>query len=256
MKKRIALPILLVLVFLAGNYVRKDVKERRTLASTAYRLDDGRVERISPIAEWSQRPYYSHSIWAHGVGSAQELLDVMNADPELGERYQSCRDSIQFQQLTHDIDVFSTFRSTTRIAWSRKTIHVRAGEWVISCGNGALTLLARCLNQIAWTPMEPTDPVNPSTLETPEFPHTPIVTPESASLPPIIPLPTVPTVGKSPMTTDSGWWCCAIVGGGSPKPPSTPVAMPEPSPLILLLAAFAGFAVVKVLQAVGLFQGR
>jgi hypothetical protein len=258
--KRVALLILLVLVFLAGNYVRKELKERGTLAAAAYRMSDGHVEHISPIRE---RLYYSHSVWAHGVGSAQELLDVMNADPELGQRYEACRDSIQFQQLAHDIDVFSTFRSTTRIAWSKKRIHVKAGEWIITCGNGALTLLARCLNQVAWVPMEPTDTVNTSTLETPEFPQPPIViappVESASSLPPI----TTPPI---PIESPTGGWCC-IVGGGyptkllpttpispappvSPIPPSVPVAVPEPSVPQLLLSALLGCCGVKVMRII------
>ncbi|MGH9717214.1 MAG: PEP-CTERM sorting domain-containing protein [Candidatus Acidiferrales bacterium] len=206
----------------------------------------------SPLqVEIPQRRLYPFSVIPGGVQSAQELRNAIAHDPLVAALYANFDLSrAHIIRLTHDREVYVSYRLDGRIYWTKKRLLLRAGETLIT--DGKHEARTRCGNQISETPVQPVSPDEPSSAAMNAPPNYTLVA-ENPAPPPTLPLdppfldpagPTEPPSAQSPSDPSVSVIpppYFPIVGGGPssdpqlfPPPPPPPVATPEPSALLLL----------------------
>lgn len=176
------------------------------------------------------RPDLGYSLIHGGVSSAREFKSFLLTDPVLNAWYGPCSEPIFYGTLPADRDVFTTYRRDGAIRWTKKRIHLKQGEsYLVRCGR---TILARCGNEISWSPQQPSEDILVGLLEKP-MPADPIAKLELTPLgaPKTVPLPIAPdspSVSSSAPPTLSVPCCDAFVPNGPPT------KMPEPGTLGLV----------------------
>ncbi len=210
---------------------------------------------ISTGVEFQRRRLYPYSVVPGGVESAAELRNAISRDPLVAQLYASFDLSrAHIVRLTHDREVYVSYRYDGKIYWTKKRLLLRAGETVIT--EGKETGRTRCGNRVSETPMQPVrqneppnaavnTPVNAPTYAGAEAPATelaentdtlPLLPVGSPSLDPDGRMPLIPQTPPSPTVIPPPFF--PLVGGGPPSFPNVtpppPVAAPEPGELLLL----------------------
>jgi hypothetical protein len=202
-----------------------------------------------------EKPMYRLSLIPGGAKNMFELDLQVQLDPVLQKFYKNFDFSKQRQfTIDKDMDIYMSFRVGNDIRWTKKKVHVKAGESAVT--DGEYTILLRCGNMIAWTPQTPATPLPPEILETPVAPplETTIVpigsetifTPEV--VPPIGPVYTPQTY--LPQSPYIGPPIYGVSIYGAPIVPPVPVGpspTPEPSTFVLIAIGFGILLIKKAL---------
>ncbi len=230
--------------------------KHNSLASRSSEIAAGAQHRVfgsSGGADLPQRRLYPYSVIPGGVESAQELRNAIAHDPLVAEHYANFDLSrAHIVRLTHDREVYVSYRLGDRIFWTKKRLLLRAGETVIS--DGKHEARTRCGNRISEKPVQPVSPQNEPSNAAMNTPPTSGLFADNTGAPPLLPfspssvdpigpgLPSMPQPPSSPPITVIPPPYFPIVGGGppsfpgvTPPPPPTPIATPEPGALSLLL---------------------
>jgi len=199
----------------------------------------------------SRRTIFPYSVIPGGVRDARELTNAVAKDPVVALHYSDFRVvNAHTLRLDRPAAMYVSYRRDNRVYWTRNKILIPAGETLISDGeNLARVRCGNRLSAIAAKPVSASEPTNEQ-LETPEFvpplladlgpgegaetlPGTPVALPALPLLSPGdggFPGGTTPPLGSLPPILPPG----VILPSSSSGPP--PVATPEPSTLVLLLA--------------------
>jgi hypothetical protein len=189
-----------------------------------------KVDHTVSINVTEKAPYYNFSVVPNGVDTIEHFCDAVANDPSIGEF--NCGAAHEGKMHQPEM-LFMTFRKAGKVTWTRKPVLVKAGERIYT--DGFHTYLARCANQIRFTPMEPSQEVDTSTLEVPvEHATTAGVAPlpELPALPPTRNSVPVSSVGITQQSSSSSKWGIIaavpvlIYHGGHTNSPSVP---PPPS---------------------------
>lgn len=152
------------------------------------------VERVA--FNPTTHPVYNYSLIPGGVENVDDFCEQIQFDAAfMGFNCAYAREI----HLTNDIRVFMTFRKDGLVRWTRKPVLVRGGERVYT--DGTRSFLARCANEIRFTPQEPSMEVETSELQDPEVPH-------ASNVPALPSQPSVPAPHNEASTTQtsrSGW---------------------------------------------------
>lgn len=206
------------------------------------------------------RPIYPYSVIPGGIVSSRELRAAIQSDSVIRSHYSDFHlRSAHVIRLAKKRRAYVSYRLGDRIFWTKKKVTILAGETVLS--DGMHLARARCGNRISDVPMAPTSPAEPGdgTLNPPVAPRPPDLTTESLPIVPIwanSPVPILPPVTNAPNPPYAPGSpifppplipiCC----GSSPVPPLTtpPIATPEPSAWLLLVAGLAAFFLMEKLR--------
>jgi len=251
--KRIRSAIIILIVLVAASVISALPAQAATPINSPTRPASSRIPALNFRAA---RPIFPYSIIPGGVRSGKELEDSIAADPVAAKHYAGISPhGLMVQRLKRDIEVFSSYRLGNNVYWTNHTIHVRAGELVLT--DGANLIRARCGNRLVRIPPGPPSPT-PS-VEPPDIVYeagTPSLVPPSDEPPALVETPEiaftatqtlVPSATPVPPRGDVAppiygvvlppWsGCCTNTTQDQPPPtpPLTPV--PEPSSLVLFIA--------------------
>ena len=93
---------------------------------------------------------YPYSLVPGGLKSPQALRRVSASDPALARHYaQFDYKRAHVIRLTQPRDVYVSYRIRNTVYWTRKKIHLQAGEMLLT--DGKMTLRTKCGNQISDT---------------------------------------------------------------------------------------------------------
>ena len=185
-------------------------------------------------------PAQSYALIPTGVGSVRDLRVALAKDEALELHFADFNLAhAVLRVLDHDERAYVSYRKDGQILWTKHTLVVHKGEFVLD--DGARQVRARCGNRIAEIETEPTPLL--TQLERPpfEFPGPPPEIPPGAPLPP-------PTLYLPPPPPPPPGTCCNFPiippiyippGGGPPPsfPPPPPIRVPEPPTLAILAGA-------------------
>ena len=219
---------------------------------------------------WRMRPTYAYSVIPGGVRDLHELREVAARDYVVRRHY--ARFNYAHAELVRSREarlVYMSYRRGEAIFWTRKKVHLNAGELLLT--DGVITARARCGNQISETPQpevaadEPAEDTfdRPVAELAPPMPALPF---RSTLVRPN--LPVVSAVGPSPLfAANFNFPYISFGGGGSSGTCETPQqeqwenshgigddekhekickhkhghpAIPEPSTLLLISSGLAG----------------
>lgn len=209
-------------------------------------------------AELSGRPLYPYSIIAGGAYSREELTRAVQNDPVVARHYADFEvGKTRVVRLDRGELMYVSYRIGSKVFWTKHPLFVPAGEALLTDGKSVAR--TRCGNRLSLTPASPISPNQPSPEAMDVAPKLdqPIIAmhhPELAlALPPaaLFPTPSAPrapeplvnegTIGGLPSPIPP--MVFPIVGADGPGSPIVPpvpppVATPEPSTMMLLLAGF------------------
>lgn len=188
------------------------------------------AELVSPVAGFASfQPVYSHAVFPHGIHTAVEFAEILEANPD---RYPGATVAADFTTTPKGMFAYVTYARDGHIFWTKNKIFLPA-ETPVILTNG-LMILQRCGNMVSPIPSVPVEvasdpyvdqleggPIDPSVLAEPV--SVPVL-PATAFVPAA---PTVYTGGPAPYYP-SVW----IPGVANPAP----VATPEPSLLFMALS--------------------
>lgn len=197
------------------------------------------------------RPLYAYSLVPGGVGSIAELHSRISSNPILAKYFAHFNwAKATVIMFGHDMDVWMVFQRGSNILWTKRRVHIKAGELAVT--DGVMTIMMRCGNAISWAPEEPSEDLPPSIIESPITPTLsdtyPEIPPSLINSPPdISDILDVPSSAIPP--TESS------VGGPSgffyPTMPVTPwpfinptSAVPENSTIVLLFFGLISLTIV------------
>ena len=114
------------------------------------------------------RAIYPYSVIRGGAYSAAELVAALRADPMAAAHYAGFDPSqTRMTRAPAAAAVYVSYRQGNRIYWTRRKVHLAAGEPLLT--DGVHTARARCGNRISPTPAEPAQAPEPDTdLDIPE----------------------------------------------------------------------------------------
>jgi hypothetical protein len=120
-----------------------------------------------------RRAIYPYSVIRGGAYSAAELAAALRADPIAAAHYAGFDPSqTRMTRAPASAAVYVSYRQENRIYWTRRKVHLAAGEPLLT--DGLHTARARCGNRISPTPPEPAQAGEPDIdLDLPEPPATP-----------------------------------------------------------------------------------
>ncbi len=124
----------------------------------------------------ADRIIYRHSVIAGGAYNRTELVAALAADRVAARHYADFRlDRVRTLRISSERSVFVSYRVGGSIYWTRKPIHLVAGETLLT--DGVEMARARCGNRISETPQEPVakEEVAAAELDWPEPGNTPAV---------------------------------------------------------------------------------
>ena len=105
-------------------------------------------------ARRSQRPVYPYSVIPGGAYNAQELRGRLKADGVAARHYQSFDlTHLKITKANSNAAVYLSYRKGKSIFWTRKAIHLYAGEVLLT--DGKFYARARCGNRISTVPQQP-----------------------------------------------------------------------------------------------------
>jgi hypothetical protein len=197
-------------------------------------------------------PAQNYALIPTGVSSVRDLRVAMANDSALEWHFANFNlQHAVLRVLVRDERAYVSYRKDGQILWTRHTVTVHKGEFVLD--DGARQVRARCGNRIAPILAETPPPLiaqlGPPPAEfpgpPPEVPGTPLIPPTQTYLPPAPPppapccgFPIVPIIYIPP-------------GGGGPPPTlpvPPPVRVPEPPAIVIMAgAALAAILLRKLL---------
>jgi len=220
---------------------------------------DANAQDAQDTAELNGRPLYPYSIIPGGAYSREELTRAVQNDPVVARHYADFEvGKTRVVRLDHGELMYVSYRIGDNVFWTKHPLFVPAGEALLT--DGKTVARTRCGNRLSSTPASPISPNQPSPEAMDVAPQLgePAIAmhhPElSLALPPaaLFPTPSAPgaleplvnegTIGGLPSPVPPVVF--PIVGGGGPGTPIVPpvlpppVATPEPSTMVLLLAGF------------------
>jgi hypothetical protein len=113
------------------------------------------------------RAIYPYSVIRGGAYSAAELVAALRADPMAAHYAGFDPSQTRMTRAPAAAAVHVSYRQGNRIYWTRRKVHLAAGEPLLT--DGVHTARARCGNRISPTPAEPAQAPEPDTdLDIPE----------------------------------------------------------------------------------------
>jgi hypothetical protein len=208
----------------SGSQFRSSPFQITGTLTEAQVLTGGSVHRI-----------YGHSLVPGGIHSVDELMAVIERDPQLAEHYKNFDLSkAHIITLDHDVVAYVSYRLDRGIYWEAHPTIIAKGEEVIT--DGLNFIRTRCGNEISYAPGFPTSPDEPADINLvvelryvgpsdsvvptdgpPAGPESTIPGPPPAPAVPVAPAPAVP-VAPSPSGTTAN-----VVPPGEPLPPLAPL---------------------------------
>ena len=211
-----------------------------------------------------RRAVFPYSVIPGGVRDAKELQAAASKDPVVAQHYSDFR-IVRAHTLRLDRPalMYVSYRLSNRVYWTRKPVHIPAGETLISDGeNYARVRCGNRLSPIAALPVSLSEPPTEK-LETPDF-IPPLLAdlmpgegfgsfplPNTLSGPPTLPgtpvASGVPPVGFPPILPPG----VVPPGGSTVTPPPgnpPPTATSEPGVFTLLLSAVFAFALLWLVR--------
>ena len=222
--------VICLFIILGAGLVMNSLIERNRVVGAASGAVAASLDRY--VDKPTPRALYPLSVIPGGVATVSEFNARASQDPALKSLV--CPEATA-SIAPADITVFTTFRRGNTIKWNRKPIVVKKGErLIVGCGR---TLLARCANQVLFTPQTPSEELPPGTLETPVTEN---IAPPEVVAPPV-------TVQSSEITTSEvSTPPVVVIGGGFPGGPGgggigggttpPPIRTPEPGTWVMIVA--------------------
>ena len=134
--------------------------------ATAAAPGDAAVARVGVPAA-AKRAQYRYSVIPRGVFSAEELKGAIGADPVVAAHYQSFDAArARLVHLERPRLAYVSYRLGDRVFWTRKPVHLPAGEPLLSDGTNVVR--TRCGNRVSDVPGETSpDEPDPILIDTP-----------------------------------------------------------------------------------------
>ena len=134
--------------------------------SSAMGPGDAAVARVGVPAA-AKRVQYRYSVIPRGVFSAEELEGAIGADPVVAAHYQSFDAAgARLVHLERPRLAYVSYRLGDRVFWTRKPVHLPAGESLLSDGTNVVR--TRCGNRVSDVPGETSpDEPDPILIDTP-----------------------------------------------------------------------------------------
>ena len=111
-----------------------------------------------------ERPHYRHSVIAGGAYSRDELAAVMREDDVVAAHHEDIDiDRLQPVVTSSPRMAYVSYRLGDRVFWTRKPVHIPAGETLLS--DGVREIRARCGNGVSDVAREPVSDVEPIAAE-------------------------------------------------------------------------------------------
>jgi MYXO-CTERM domain-containing protein len=111
-----------------------------------------------------ERPRYRHSVIAGGAYSRDELAAVMREDAVVAAHHEDMDiDRVQPVVTSQPRLAYVSYRLGDRVFWTRKPVHIPAGETLLS--DGVREIRARCGNGVSDIAREPVSDVEPIAAE-------------------------------------------------------------------------------------------
>lgn len=268
---RLAWAAFLILAFGASWYGMRLVSHKSVTAITSQfqKHDFERPAKNSAVL--AGRLIYPFSVVPGGIATIDELKRAIAADPTLAAHYAGFDlPNARVTLLGRDRLAYVSYRKDNRIFWTKKKVHLAKNEIVIT--DGVRIIRERCGNLISEWEESPTSPSEPPAvvLDTAPPPETPAPEPsvdiaQTAAEPTA---PSGPAISPNQQGPDNSFWYVPPIllspgggGGGTstgppappvvptppvrPRPPVRPppanpppvITVPEPTTLLLLLAA-------------------
>ncbi|MGA9528400.1 MAG: hypothetical protein WBS24_09810 [Terriglobales bacterium] len=157
MKRWLWLLLGIMAVIVAVGYANRERQRRANFAAVTTAVAPA-IHFAAPPATAAKshvktRPVYQYSLAPGGFHSVQEIRAALH-DPLLAKAYETLDfNKLHARRLTKDTCAFVQSRKNGAIFWTKRCVQIHAGE--IMWTDGSHSLLARCGNQIAYTPQEP-----------------------------------------------------------------------------------------------------
>ena len=147
------------------DYPGVDVGSQPSAASPGAQ-GDAAVARVDVPAA-AKRAQYRYSVIPRGVFSAEELQGAIGADPVVAEHYRSFNAArATLVHLERPRLAYVSYRLGDRVFWTRKPVHLAAGEPLLSDGTNVVR--TRCGNRVSDVPGETSaDEPDPILIDTP-----------------------------------------------------------------------------------------
>ncbi len=147
-----ALPSVHTADLLPNSFARGDVRQK--LASLARPTHLRRVVL-------DERAVYPYSVIPGGVRSGGELREIAARDYVVARHFANFDFNHARLVRTREARlVYMSYRKLDRIYWTKKKVHLRAGDLLLT--DGKTTARARCGNQVSDAPQSETSPEEPS----------------------------------------------------------------------------------------------
>ena len=205
MKEKILLYTLIGLI--SVSLIMMGVKEQRRQVEVTHILTAPEVSKASYTVPSPNsfppdfHPVYNFSIIPGGAKTLSEFCESSKTDPALAGF--DCSKAREFS-LPEDARYFMTFRKNGVVSWTKKPVLVRAGERLYT--DGSRSFLARCGNQVRFTPQEPSMDIETSQLDRPSNP-VPVAPPLISYAPPerVSSAGSISTASAPPPSSSKGW---------------------------------------------------
>jgi hypothetical protein len=158
---------LALLAVAAGVWVNRPVHHRSPESTSGAQLRSspfqitGTVTEAQVLTGGSVRRIYGHSLVPGGIHSVDELMAVIERDPQLAEHYKNFDlPKAHIVTLDHDVVAYVSYRLGRGIYWEAHPTIIAKGEEVIS--DGLNFIRTRCGNEISYAPGFPRNPDEPA----------------------------------------------------------------------------------------------